>query len=422
MHEGPATVAGGAKPAPLKRVLFNKPAWAKPQTIFNTEDLFHRPTYVNIRAEEELKRKRKEAKKKSEHSQKGDSSERQEKRRRLSDESESEDEQESSDDGGDVGQNQENEPAVDVEVPSPVKSVEPARTIPPPSPLEKSYEDTIASARAEAERLFPSNIIDLEEEGTKGTAISSDDEELVIAAVKRPEPSLDDDFSVSDEEFPELARKAREKERRKRLDADPAAKAIPEVRQEIAPGAEDLYQPDRQPTHLPQDPVVSILITSRLPGTEPLIATRRLGQRLKDVRTVWCQRQKFSPEFTQSIILTWRGKRLFDVTSCRSLGIAVDSDGNIVMKGERDVFGKESRQIQMEAMTEEMLEKMKREKERLEGDETPRDTAEEVLTEHPKQETQIRVILKAKDFDDFKLIVKPVYSTAGNFKTYTNDL
>jgi hypothetical protein len=67
------------------------------------------------------------------------------------------------------------------------------------------------------------------------------------------------------------------------------------------------------------DPVVRILITSKIENTQPLYVQRLLSQRLKDVRLVWCERQKFDRKLTASIILTWKGKRVFDSTTCKSL-------------------------------------------------------------------------------------------------------
>ncbi|PWY65020.1 hypothetical protein BO94DRAFT_356409 [Aspergillus sclerotioniger CBS 115572] len=102
--------------------------------------------------------------------------------------------------------------------------------------------------------------------------------------------------------------------------------------------------------------IVQILITSKITNTKPLIVRRRMHQPLKDVRLAWCNRQQFSKEMQASVFLTWKGKRLFDVTTCRSLGIQTDRGIFVGMK-EYDPFqvDGENVQVHMEAATEESL-------------------------------------------------------------------
>jgi len=412
MSEGSATVPDATKPGRLKRSLFNKPAWSKPQATLSTDDLFDRSkiTYANIAAQEEAKRKREVAKKQQQRARSGETAEPEVKRRRLSTEAESEDDSERSN-NLEITQIEKHKPPKKREIEDSVESHQTAGPILSPKSLAKRYETTIAAAKIDTQRKLHSNVIDLEDNDPKDMEAGSEDEEIKITAVSRPRSPVVDEFQASDEEFPELARKAREKVRRKRLEADSAASSTPAPNPGTAHhGSPDLYELPIQSAP-PPEPVVSILITSRIPNTDPLIVNRRLGQRLRDVRAVWCQKQSFTPDFTQKIILTWKGKRLFDVTSCRSLGIGVDTDGNIVMKGEKDVFGEENRQIQMEAMTVEMLEEQKKAKERLERKEETLDAPEERPADQPKQESQIRIILKAKEYEDFKLLVKPVCIT-----------
>ncbi|PYH40926.1 uncharacterized protein BP01DRAFT_328877 [Aspergillus saccharolyticus JOP 1030-1] len=74
-----------------------------------------------------------------------------------------------------------------------------------------------------------------------------------------------------------------------------------------------------------EEPFVQILITSTIYNTRPLIVRRRLHQPLRDVRLAWLDRQGLPKELENSIYLTWKGKRLFDVTTCRSLGFGCKS-------------------------------------------------------------------------------------------------
>ncbi|KAI9787861.1 MAG: hypothetical protein M1816_007428 [Peltula sp. TS41687] len=278
---------------------------------------------------------------------------------------------------------------------------------------------------------------------------------------------------VSDEEYPELARLAHERRARLQQQQQQQQQQQPTSTSHGGPGRPSALSPHSPhspsapvpspspfgPTshiHLlspppttaaaaaasrpaPIDSKLSILITSRIGATNPLIVQRKLSQPLKDVRLAWCKRQPtFDQDTTDSVFLTWRGKRLFDVTTCKSLGIGVDVDGNIVTKGEKaDALGDENKQIHMEAMTQEIFDEVRKARQKNPagggggggvgfghghghemqvqsqvnaglGEHAATDavagTAEE---EESQKEQQIRVILKSKGFEDFKLIIKP---------------
>ena len=411
MIAGPSG-ADASKPAPPKRSLFNKPAWSRPQDATSAVDFFSRSrqTYVDVAVEEERKRKRKLIAKQREATQKA-AAETRESKRRCVESSDDNDHSSSEGDrsGSDNGKGKSNRRAL--KEPSVPKSASPAKQDAPPTSLCKRYEDTVAASTVEPKRApVHSTVIDLDDDDDEGHVIPPPEEDDAIVTIFKPKaPPEEDDYPPSDDEFAELARKAREKARRKRLEEetvssvrDPAPSKGPYV-----PFHES--QPGSKATPPPPDPVVQILITSRIADTDPLIVQRRLGQRLKDVRVTWCQRQSFTPEFTSTVFLTWRGKRLFDVTSCKSLGIGVNSAGDIVTKGQKDMLGEEDRQIHMEAMTNEIFEEHKKTKQKeAAGEEAKDEQVEEIVGVPPKPEAQVRIILKAKGFDDFKLIVKPV--------------
>ena len=409
----------GIKPsAPMKQSVFNKPSWSNPQPIGDTDDFFHRSkqTYVDIAAEAERKRKRKLAKKQREQTQNESISGRAGKRRRVSDDSDDDDNSSSSDEDP-----YQNEKDVKLNLPestsdSKASRSNPTEPTPLPKPLNERYEDVETAYKpAEEQKARPSMIIDLEEDSEDPETQDKDDD-CQITAAKFSQPSVEDEFPASDEEFPELARKARDKARRTRLESDIAcsnlaAPLMSEDRESFQRSQSILQSPS------PPEAVIQILITSRIHNTNPLIVNRRVSQRLKDVRLAWCQRQGFAPEFIPTVFLTWRGKRVFDVTTCKSLGIAVDQYGNVLLKGQKDIMGEEDRQIHMEAMTDEILEEYKKAKrgvitgEEEENGEAEATTATEVSPMEQNKELQVRIILKAKGFEDFKLIVKPVSYT-----------
>ncbi len=409
-----------AKPAPLKRSLFNKPSWSKPESLGGSADLFHRAnhTYVDIAAEAERKRKAKLARKERERARQDRSQEPAEKRRRVSDESEDDDDQSSSDEDGKIsGGNKGQIVQAKSTVNTTAKPVSPVKPKVSPKSLVKRYEETVAVPKsAKKEDSYPLRIIDLEDEEDEKRQQKGQDEDeeedLQVTAIRPSKPpDQGDEFASDEEEFPELARKAREKARSRRLEAE-IEHATPDPPPSVSESgytrrSQSVQQPNSPP---PSDAIVQILITSRIANTEPLIVSRKISQRLKDVRVTWCQRQGFTLDFMNSVFLTWRGKRLFDVTTCKSLGIAVDQDGNVLTKGQRDILGEEDRQIHMEAMTEETLEEYKKEKKHAAGEDSAEDHDNDEAVAQPKQEAQVRIILKAKGIDDFKLIVKPVSS------------
>ena len=405
--------AGSSKPVPPKRSLFNKPAWSQPQDAASAVDFFSRShqTYVDVAAEKERKKKRKLIAKHREQKKKAEVQSRGSERRRV----------DSSEDDGEYSNSERDHSELDVGMSKNKQETVNATGAPSgastakqdvlPTSLSKRYEDTVAAIKnKEKQAPVQSTIIDLDnddDDGGYGLPPPVDDDAVVTIVKPKPLPE-EEDYPPSDEEFADLARKAREKARRKRLEEDIAST----VQTPPPPaGANSPYleaHPVPQSAIAPSDPVVQILITSHIPDTDPLIVQRRLGQRLKDVRVTWCQRQSFTPEFTSTVFLTWRGKRLFDVTSCKSLGIGVNSAGDIVTKGQKDMLGEEDRQIHMEAMTNEIFEEYRKAKQKGVVRQDDKDEVEEVVEAPPKLEVQVRIILKAKGFDDFKLIVKPV--------------
>lgn len=395
------------KPPPRKRALFNKPSWSRPLNLASPADFFHRGNSANVDTVTEAARKRKAkaAKKEAEKARQKAESQPAEKRLRVS-----------RDDDDLYGVSDQD-----------IKISYRSKSNGPPKPAEgdeervngftKIFIKKATSPRSSSkcygnpspERKLvqksippPSNIIDLED--------SEEDEGIQVTQVKKPPPPEEDDFPASDEEYAELARKAREKARRKRLQDDilvDSQKQPPTLeRDSVSQQSLSVDAPTPPPSSL--DPEVYILVTSRLENSVPLIIKRRLSQRLKDVRVHWCSHNQFTEDMMSSIFLTWRGKRLFDVTSCKSLGIAVDKEGRVMAKEQDDILAEEDRKIHMEAMTEEVYEKYQKCRRRATEQQDDEMEEEQTPVQQKPQEDQIRLILKGKGFPDFKLIAKPV--------------
>ena len=389
-------------PDSRKRSLFNKPSWSRPQTLNNDTDLFHRSnqTYADLAAEAEHARKRKLASKARERASRYSLKEPAGKGRRASVE-EDDDEHSCSDESSrhssPKGMKQRTTGSVHS---SAALSTVPQSPVHSPKSLLRRYEAKLVANKAgqyDKQKHDCSSIIDLEGMQVPST-IAGQRQTWECAAVKPASSPDEDDRPASDEEFPELARRARDNARKKRHEEDIVSTAA------VSADSQLFLRHPINPVSQP-DPVLQILITSEIENTIPLIVSRRLSQRLKDVRLTWAKRQNFTTTFTDEVFLTWRGKRVFDVTTCRSLGIITDPIGKFRMT--EGSWEEEEGQIHMEAMTTKLLEAHRRSKHKensIEKIDARQEKAEEVLDDG----VQVRIILKARGLDDFKLQVRPV--------------
>ncbi|KAJ5583855.1 hypothetical protein VI817_006089 [Penicillium citrinum] len=143
------------------------------------------------------------------------------------------------------------------------------------------------------------------------------------------------------------------------------------------------------------DPTVQILITSEIPSTKSLIVHRKMSQGLKDVRIEWCRRQEIPTETQNSVYLTWRGRRLFDVTTCKSLGIKPEKTSSDIENDQ--AAGKGDLQIHMVACTENP--------ELLSRSSISESTSLQVSEDQQNQ--QMKLILRSAGYDDLKIKARP---------------
>ena len=152
------------------------------------------------------------------------------------------------------------------------------------------------------------------------------------------------------------------------------------------------------------NPPIFILIDPRIPGTKQLLVKRYYKDNLRLVRKTWCEKQGFTPEQTKSVILTWRGRRAFDVANCKSLGIELDEYGEPVIRAGQKGYDESGSKIVLEATTEELLEQDKN----AAAEAAKRKVEEDWESPH-QHETSLRVFLRAKGLKELKLRVLPVY-------------
>lgn len=157
-------------------------------------------------------------------------------------------------------------------------------------------------------------------------------------------------------------------------------------------------------TNAQEDAVVQILITSEIENTKPLIVHRKISQSLKEVRLAWCRRQGFTEGMQSSVFLIWKGRRLFDVTTCKSLGVnLVDKSAESFAHSSFD--DEKTKRIHMEAVTEDVLASKRRQKQShvsASEDQTSSGPPDE---RDKKEESLIKVILKCPGLVDYKVKV-----------------
>jgi hypothetical protein len=200
---------------------------------------------------------------------------------------------------------------------------------------------------------------------------------VVVAPTIEPaegSPDNDDVFEVQDKELSELTRQAREQAKRRN---DPNDESNPQI---------------------------SLFIEPRIPDTEPMIVKRRYKQNFGPVREAWCTHNKLEKAAAAKVYFTWRGNRLFDVTSISSLGIKLDVEGLPILKGPNG-YSHRLDKVSLVATTEDVEREGKK---RAEEEEARRKAEEEAKLEPPKKEPGIKVILRSKYYQDVKLIVKMV--------------
>jgi hypothetical protein len=149
---------------------------------------------------------------------------------------------------------------------------------------------------------------------------------------------------------------------------------------------------------------------------------RKLNQRLKDVRMAWCDKQlidgcPMTSANKDGIFLTWKGRRVWDVTTVASMGIRVDGRGRVVGPGNgvnRDG------NVHLEAWTPETFAAFEAQREAQRKASQAADSfaasdeeedggygEPEVQEMASRQAEKIKIVLQAKGMEAVKLIVKP---------------
>lgn len=167
-----------------------------------------------------------------------------------------------------------------------------------------------------------------------------------------------------------------------------------------------------------QDAVVQVLITSEIENTKSLVVHRKISQSLKEVRLAWCKRQGFSEAMQASVFLIWKGRRLFDVTTCKSLGVNTGSNSaRSPIRSSLD--DRQTKRIHMEAVTEDLLSLKRRQHEQSHSAEYELES--ETSDVRPKQQDMlIKITLKCPGLVDYGIRVSQETQVSHVLATFKN--
>lgn len=222
----------------------------------------------------------------------------------------------------------------------------------------------------------------------------------------------EEDDIESDEELAEIARQARAAAEKKRqqsqIEAENAIHSFQHGDSFTVANAKKA-----------KSPTVFIFVESPLPGADRKTFKQCLDRRVRNIRLAWCDANGYSEEEARSIILVFRGARVFDANTPTSLGISIDSYGDAYVEGDDSINPSDNGDIVMEAIKEDNFDAYAETWARNHGmskafysdddderreDQVPVQTPEEALLE----QKGIKIICRAKDYPDFKVVVKGV--------------
>lgn len=260
------------------------------------------------------------------------------------------------------------------------------------------------------------NIWEARSHDTSFASTATQDGNSVIVA---PATQLQDSDEYSDDEFAEVARQARMMQKQK-VQSPQRSKQTNDFTNEVPSPA----KADDPSKSVAMDPVVEIFVASDIPDTKPLRVRYQLRRPFKKLRLEWCTRQGIPEDERSAIFLTYRLRRIYDVSNCESLGFYEDGEGVVALRGAEGKRGVEK--IHLEA-TDEVRYAAAKQKQatlrataaaeldanhaeahqayletRQENSETQQDDARTQLAGSER----IKLILRSSDRVDYKIIAK----------------
>ncbi|KAL3605590.1 hypothetical protein FPOAC2_00537 [Fusarium poae] len=158
----------------------------------------------------------------------------------------------------------------------------------------------------------------------------------------------------------------------------------------------------------PKKDVISVMITSTIPGSGVLVAKFLFDKQLRIARDAWVkhQRKKGLDLNPDDIVLTWRRSKLYNTSTLTGLGIRPAANGKVEADGLGSAGFRENRSVvHIEAWTPELFQEM----EQNEQLQRRRDAGEVSDEEEPQEEERERfiIMLKGRDFEPLECKVMP---------------
>lgn len=160
--------------------------------------------------------------------------------------------------------------------------------------------------------------------------------------------------------------------------------------------------------------VAQLFISPEIPDSRPLLVKVRIDSTIGKARQAWCEMQRFDDEMVRNVFFTWKGTRIYDSTRIESLGIKKDAHGNLFVDGDTNLYDDTNvPKVAVEAWTEKLFQQRRKEdaaeaEARKKAAEASPEVEEKEPTPPPVVKVnKVRLILKAKGREDFKLGVNP---------------
>jgi hypothetical protein len=203
---------------------------------------------------------------------------------------------------------------------------------------------------------------------------------------------------------------------------DPALAALAaRARQRAADKARIAAASSSQGGEATKAPIAQLFISPEIPDSKPLMVKVRIDSTLARTRLAWCEKQGFSTQQAKDVYFTWKDTRVYDSTTIKRLGIQVDRNGNISVDGDSNIYDDVNLpKIHVQAWTDALFQQHKKEQAAAAAAKKKAAEPQLVLEERtptpepaPKMK-KIRLIMKAKGKEDFRLSVNPVGGTVSN--------
>ena len=292
------------------------------------------------------------------------------------------------------------------------------------------------SAKAGKE-VVPAPRLAVVENGRPATAaITLTDDENNLG--KPPDEENDDTKNDSDSDVERLARRAEARKRREaqshstsngRTGASPTFRSPkrPPPAAGLTPRPPSSTSQPANPTARPPSstpastqPILTIFINSFLPNTSPIMFRIHLDHKLRIIRQKFCERYALPPDIAKEVFLKWRDFKLYDSTTCKTMGITVDEGtGEVLYRdkvvGRTDGDGPDPGLV-FEAWTPQLVkedEQRRREEKENERKAKEAKEAKEAKMEGGNEKVKVKrtdgvtVTVRAKGIEDWTISVYP---------------